>query len=127
MPNPKAQQFPEQPGSVLVTAVRKSAELLGLNQRALANVLGVSEPTVSRLMRNERPVDISSHEGQCAILLVRAFRSLDALVGGSAEKARQWFHAPNTGVGGEIPAERVQTVEGLVDVVHYLDAMRGNL
>jgi hypothetical protein len=26
-----------------------------------------------------------------------------------------------------IPAERIRTVEGLVDVVQYLDAMRGRL
>lgn len=108
-------------------AVRKSAALLGLNQHASANVLGVSEPTVSRVMHNQRPLDVSTHEGQCAILPVHAFLSLDALVGGSAERARLWFQEPNSGVGGQIPADRVQTVEGPVDVVHYLDAMRGKL
>jgi hypothetical protein len=36
------------------------------------------------------------------------------------------LHADNTHVGG-IPAERIRTVEGLVDVVRYLDAMRGTL
>jgi hypothetical protein len=41
-------------------------------------------------------------------------------------KARQWLHADNVHLGG-IPAERMRGVEGLVDVVQYLDAMRGRL
>jgi len=59
-------------------------------------------------------------------LFLRLFRSLDALMGGDEAKARAWFKAENAHVGG-VPAERIRTVEGLVDVVQYLDAMRGRL
>jgi hypothetical protein len=54
------------------------------------------------------------------------YRSLDALVGGDDVMARAWVHARNDHLGG-VPAERVRRVEGLVDVVQYLDAMRGRL
>jgi hypothetical protein len=60
------------------------------------------------------------------LLFVRLFRSLDAVVGGDEAQARAWFRASNHHLGG-IPAERVQSVEGLVDVVNYLDALRGKL
>ena len=61
-----------------------------------------------------------------ALLFLRIYRSLDALVGGDDARAREWLAAPNDHVGG-VPVERMMTVEGLVDVVQYLDAMRGRL
>jgi hypothetical protein len=47
-------------------------------------------------------------------------------MGGDDDKARAWLTATNNHLGA-IPAERIRTVEGLVDVVQYLDAMRGRL
>ena len=64
--------------------------------------------------------------GELALLLLRAFRSLDTLVGGDDAAAHRWMHADNAHLGG-IPAVRIRTVEGLVDVVRYLDAVRGTL
>ena len=60
------------------------------------------------------------------MLFVRMFRSVDALVGGDVEAARQWLHAENVHLEG-VPARLIQTVTGLVDVVEYLDAMRGKV
>jgi len=110
---------------VLTKALLRAADRLALRQRDLAAILGSSEASVSRL-NQERRLDPASKEGELALLFLRAYRSLDALVGGDAAGAREWLHADNTHVGG-IPAERIRTVEGLVDVVRYLDAMRGTL
>ncbi len=109
---------------VLTRAALRAAVLLGLSQQDLAGVLGVSPSTVSRL--DDRPLDPARKEGELAVLFVRLFRSLDALLGGSTEKARQWLHAPNHHLGG-VPAERIRTVTGLVDAIEYLDAMRGKV
>lgn len=111
--------------SVLAKAVLAAAERLSLRGPQLAAVLGTSEASVSRL-RFARGLDPASKEGELALLLLRAYRSLDALVGGDDEKARLWMHAENDHLGG-VPSERIRTVEGLVDVVQYLDAMRGRL
>ena len=113
------------PGPVLATAVLRAAERLGVRNRHLAAVLGSSEASVSRLQHG-RGLEPDSKEGELALLFLRLYRSLDALVGGDDEKARSWLHARNDHVLG-IPAERIRTVEGLVDVVQYLDAMRGRL
>ena len=102
-----------------------AAERLGLRHRHLAAVIGTSEASVSRL-GSGRGLAPASKEGELALLFLRLYRSLDALVGGDDGKARAWLHAGNTHVGG-VPAERIRTVEGLVDVVQYLDAMRGRL
>ncbi len=117
----------EQPQAapVLARAVLLAADRLGLRNRHVAAIIGTSEASVSRLAAG-RGLDPDTKEGELALLFLRLFRSLDALVGGDDEKARAWLHADNTHVRG-VPAERIGTVEGLVDVVQYLDAMRGRL
>ncbi len=113
------------PEAVLAEATTSAAARLGLTNRVLADILGTSEASISRLGRT-RVLRPASAEGQLAVLLVRLFRSLDALTGGNEAQARAWFTAPNVHLSG-VPAERVRSVEGLVDVVHYLDAIRGRL
>src|SRR5688500_8823178 len=108
--------------AVLTRAVRTAAARLGLRNRDLAEILGISEASISRL-KDGRQLDPASKEGELALLLLRLFRSLDALVGGDEERARAWLHAPNTHLAGS-PAERIRRVEGLIDVVQYLDGMR---
>lgn len=108
---------------VLTRAVVRASRALGLTQKTLATTLGVSEATVSRLSRG-RVVEPSTKEGELAVLLVRLFRSLDALVGGNSEQARDWMHAGNLHLAGT-PVEMIRNVGGLVHVVEYLDALRG--
>ena len=121
---PAGQSAPE-PGPVLAKAVLSASARLGLRNRHLAAIIGSSEASVSRLQHG-RGLEPDSKEGELALLFLRLYRGLDALVGGDDEKARQWLHAENTHIAG-VPAERIRTVEGLVDVVQYLDAMRGRL
>lgn len=113
------------PATVTAKAALAAAARLGLTHRQLAAVIGVSEATVSRL-QSGRGIDPARKEGELALLFVRLYRSLDALVGGDDAQARAWLHAPNEHVGG-VPADRIRSVEGLVDVIGYLDAMRGRL
>ena len=119
-----ASRAPE-PQAVLAKALLNAAARLGLRQRQLAEVIGTSEASVSRLQYG-RGIEPASKGGELALLFLRLYRSLDALVGGDDDKARAWLQAPNTHLGGA-PIERIRTVEGLVDVVQYLDAMRGRL
>jgi hypothetical protein len=113
------------PATVLAKAVLAAAGRLGLRNRHLAAILGSSEASVSRLQYG-RALDPVSKEGELALLFLRAYRGLDALVGGDDAKAQAWLRAENDHLRA-VPAERIQTVEGLVDVVQYLDAMRGRL
>jgi len=114
------------PGAVLSRALLRAAEVLGLAQKDTARIIGISTATMSRLASGERVLQPESKEGELALLLIRVVRSLDALLGGKAEDVRAWFHAANAHLGA-VPAARVQTVEGLVHVAEYLDAMRGKL
>jgi len=114
-----------EPAPVLAKAVLAAAARLGLRNRQLALVIGSSEASVSRLQYG-RGLEPDTKEGELALLFLRMYRSLDALVGGDDAKASAWLHAGNAHING-VPADRIQSVEGLVDVVQYLDAMRGRL
>ena len=119
---PKPKPKPE-PAAVLTKAVLRAAGLLGLSSGALARILGVSEASVSRLVSGARQVDPQSKEGELALLLVRVYRSLDALVGTDAAQRKAWMESPNRALNGR-PIELIQGAEGLVAVVSYLDSMR---
>lgn len=111
---------------VLTKALLETARRLGLSQRDLAATVGVSEATISRWFRGQGQVSPGSKEGELALLLIRIFRSLDALLGGNERQVEAFMRADNRDLGGS-PLSLIGRVEGLVHVVTYLDAMRGQL
>jgi transcriptional regulator with XRE-family HTH domain len=118
----RAQARAADPGAVLTKATLRAADLLGLTALDLAGVLGVSAASVSRLGRS-RAIPTAGTEGQLAVLFVRMFRSLHALLG-DAEACRRWLQAENAHLGRR-PAELIRSIQGLVHVTEYLDALRG--
>lgn len=113
-------------GHVLAKATGRAAALLGLSGAVLARVLGVSEATVSRVSRGERGLAPESKEGELAALLVRLYRSLDALVGNDESRRLAWMRSHNDALNGT-PSVLIQSVQGLVATVAYLDSMRAPL
>jgi transcriptional regulator with XRE-family HTH domain len=111
---------------VLSKAVVRAAALLGLTQRQLAEILGVSEPTASRLAAGTYVLSPGrAKEWELALLFVRLYRSLDA-IWGREESARKWLRSPNTALHAP-PVELIGSIQGLVRVVGYLDSARGRL
>lgn len=119
---------PEAParGPVLTRAAVEASRRLGLSARELAATIGVSEATVSRMKSGSYVLEDGSKSFEFAALVVRLFRSLDAIAGGDEGVARAWMRAANTALDGR-PSDRIQTVTGLVDVLQYLDARRAPL
>lgn len=111
------------PAAVLTKAVVRAASLLGLKDAELAQVIGVSAPTISRCKRGEAEIDPERKTGELALLLVRLFRSLDPLVGSDTEKRKAWMHSKNQALG-EVPAMLIRNPEGLVGTLAYLDGIR---
>ena len=121
MKSQSAQQV--EPGYVLAKAVGRAADLLGLSGAAVARIVGLSEPTVSRVLSGERPLDPSSKEGELSLLLVRVYRALDPLVGTDDQKRVAWMRGHNKALGG-IPTKLIERADGLVATLNYLDGMR---
>ncbi len=105
---------------VLSKALLSAGKALGLSQVVLGRVIGKDRTSIPR------GLEPSSKAGELALLLIRCYRSLYVLVGGKTADMRHWMHTENRHTGG-VPAEQVQTVQGLNLVLEYLDAMRGKV
>jgi len=125
MPLPVRSQQPVTKEAVLSKAVVNVAERLGLSQAKLAMTLGLSKASVSRLFAGSYQLSPEKKEWEFAVLLVRLFRSLDAIVGGAAADALRWMNSENSALAGKKPIELISSTEGLVRVTYYLDARRG--
>ena len=126
MPALQQSQGSPDPSSTLTKAVVRAAGLLGLTQAALADVLGISGATASRLVGGSYHLQPTrKREWEFALLFVRLFRSLDAIVGNERD-ASVWLRGENSALGGR-PLDLMRSAEGLVRVLHYLDASRSRV
>ncbi|WP_416408312.1 MbcA/ParS/Xre antitoxin family protein [Agrobacterium rosae] len=114
---------PAEQGRVVTKAVVSAAERLGLNAARIADILGLSAPTVSRMKRLDFILEPGSKPFELSVLLIRVFRSLDAIVGGDETVARTWLRNHDDALA-DVPAEKLTTITGLLDVLAYLDARR---
>jgi transcriptional regulator with XRE-family HTH domain len=121
----KALTNPAAAADTLSKAVIRAARLLGIRQTQLAGILGISTATASRLTAGDYKLQPNRKEWEFGSLFVRLFRSLDALLGHS-EQAHTWLNSRNLALGG-VPVELLASTEGLVRVLHYLDAYRGRI
>ncbi len=117
--------------AVLTKAIQRLASELDLSRHELSLIMGPSESTLSRLFSNEKAkghqnkyIDSSSKEGQLAVLLLRVYQNLDVLFGGNSKQSQLWLRSDNNHLGKK-PMDLIGSVEGLVTVVQYLDAIRG--
>lgn len=122
MTHQKAAQRPAA-AAVVTKGVMRAAARLELSNRRVAAALGVSEATVSRMGAGGYQLDPGSKPYELAVLLLRLFRSLDAMAGGDVAVARAWLRNSNTALGAP-PIALIESVTGLVNVVGYLDARR---
>lgn len=105
---------------VLAKAVDRAGHALGFNQDQTAKLIGRSRSVFTR------GIDPNDKTGELALMLVRLYRSLFALVGGEERQMIHWMRTPNRHLDG-VPAERVQSIQGMVMVLEYLDAIRGKV
>lgn len=111
---------------VLTKATMQAASELGVKQAQLAQTVGVSAATASRMGQGAYVLDPVRKEWELATLFVRVFRSLDTLVGGHPDKARIWLNSDNDALNAR-PIDLLPRYDGLIQVLHYLDACRGRI
>lgn len=97
-----------------------------MSQHDLADVIGVSAATLSRIAHDRKQLEPESKPWQLAALFVRLFRALDAIVGSDDGAARAWLRAENRALGG-VPLNLIRDPAGLVRTVDYLDAARARI
>ncbi len=109
--------------AVVTKAALRAATRLGMTAKVFATVVGLSEATVSRMRAGDYQLRPGEKSFELALLFIRLYRSLDAIVGGDDQVASAWLRNRNTLLDDE-PLNQIQTVAGLVNVIHYLDARR---
>jgi len=111
---------------VLTAAIARIAELWGLSNNKLGTVLGVSMATASRLRSGQARLDPATKSFEAGQLLLRLFRSLDALLGSDDVAAKQWLATNNLDLGSK-PIEQIDTMRGLIEVCDYVDFYRARV
>ena len=114
---------PRADGALVTKAALRAAERLGLSNKELARVLGLSESTVSRMSSGNYALAPEQKPYELALLFVRLYRSLDSIVGGDQAVAKAWLRAGNSALG-DAPLVRITSIAGLVETIAYLDARR---
>ena len=109
----------------LCKALFRAREYLGLNQSDLARAIGLDRSTITRL-KHKGVLNPDSKPGELATYVIRIFRSLFALMGDDEAAIRHWMTTYNRHLNGQ-PDELIQNTQGLVQVMGYLDAMRGRV
>lgn len=118
--------LPAAASATVTKAVVRAAQLLNIRQVSVARVLGISAATASRLFAGNYLLQPDRQkEWELALLFVRLFRSIDAVLG-HGDAAHKWLLGNNIALQGK-PAELIESTEGLVRVLHYLDAHRGRI
>lgn len=90
------------------------SQTLGITQKQLANILGISSSTLSRRRATQLSASESSRLYQVRQLLSLAERSI-----GDPGDARRWLTSPNVHLGS-VPLELSSSAPGLETVERYL-------
>jgi hypothetical protein len=110
--------------AALVTdAVVRLQCILKLSDTDIGAVLGLDRHSVVRRKKAHELVREGEKPWEAALLLIRMFRSLSAILGEDEMTLRYWLKSHNSALGGR-PSELIKTTEGLARTVMYLDAMR---
>lgn len=80
---------------VLTKAICNLSKYYSLSGKELSEIIGISESTASRLNKGKKLISPQTKEGEMALLLVRIYRSLNAMVGNNHEKAKLWLNNKN--------------------------------
>ena len=112
---------------VLTQAVVEAARRLALKAGDLKDIIGTSQPTVSRLMHGRYALSEVGKTWELGAHLVRLYRSLSSMVGGDDALARLWLSSANRDFDGRAPLEVIKRVDGLIHVCEYLDAYRARV
>jgi uncharacterized protein (DUF2384 family) len=108
--------------AVVLKATIRAAARLNINSRILARIIGVSESSISRMRKGDFPLE-KGKSFELALMFVRLYRSLDAVVGGDDAVSAAWLTNKNNALNAS-PIDLIQTVSGLANVIQYLDSRR---
>lgn len=107
------------PELVLAEAAERAGLALGFTSEQMVEMLGLDASCF------HSGIDPKGTAGEKAIMLIQIYLELGALVGNAPDLIKGWMMSFNQGTMG-IPSEQVQTTEGMLRVLSYLETIRGH-
>lgn len=121
-PIPRGDETGSRPEAVLTKAVTAVTAQLGLKNRELAAMLGMSEANASRLRSGRYELVRSKQkEWEFAVELVKLHRALLRMFSTPDHNLHTWLTSDNADLEGQ-PLAIMQTARGMIRVTDYLEA-----
>src|SRR5262249_60998148 len=95
----RQQSVPDE-SRVVTKATLRAADRLGIRNNVLARIIGLSEPTVSRMSKGAYLLPPDSKAFELAVLFVRFYRSLDGIIEDDYSLAADWLKNKNMDLDG---------------------------
>lgn len=112
---------------VLTQAVIEAAKRMKVGPTDLGLIVGFSQPTSSRLLREKFAIPEGTKEWELSAHFVRLYRSLSSMVGGDDVLVERWIKSPNKAFGQQTPLDYIKRIDGLIHACNYLDAYRAQV
>ncbi len=108
-------------GAVVTKAVLRASRQLGLSERQLGRVIGLSEQCVSRMLNGDLILKPATKPFELSLLFIQFFKSLDNIASGDESVARAWLTTENMTLDAR-PIDLIQSIAGLMNVTADLNA-----
>ncbi len=107
---------------ILTKAICNLVKLYSFSSKDLSQIIGISEASASRLIQGTKKISPHTKKGEIALLTLKIYRNLNAILGNNHEKAKLWLNSQNEYFRNK-PIDEIKTIPGLIAVLNYLDAM----
>lgn len=109
---------------IVATALKRAGQFMGIKTSVLAEILNVSISTLNRDFQNG--IEPDTLKGKVSLMIIRMYRSLCVISGNNDRFIKHFLNTENT-YFRQAPIDAIRSLEGLVEVNQYLDAMRGKV
>lgn len=113
-------------GALVSQGVLRAARDLGVTGNLLADIIGVSASSISRMRNGRHRIEHGSKPYELASLFIRVHQALSAIFGKDTEQMKGWMRAQNADLG-DSPVNHLKSVIGLVELVRFTERHRRKL
>jgi predicted transcriptional regulator len=99
--------------------IRASCDL-GLRGSQLARTTGLSEATISRARKGTFQIAPGTKSYEISLMVIRIHQALSKILGSDVEAMRSWMKTWNSQLN-DIPANKIQTIRGLMSVMTHVE------
>lgn len=107
---------------VVAKALTNVIDEFSLSPESASQILGIDLNMITKQSIEQCLKDSDSLE--LALMLIKIYRSLYAIVGGSQSAMTHWLTTDNRDFHGHSPLEQMRCQNGLTEVARYLETMK---